>query len=211
MNEIILKNISKQYDFILFENVNVRFQSGCVTTIKGHNGSGKTVLLKIIAGLIKPTSGEILYNHLKSGKDFKIIPELGAFFSKCEFFGNMNAIENLELLASLKNSATKEDIIKSLEKVGLDPYNKTPVKKYSLGMKQRLGIAQAIMEYSDVLILDEPTNALDSEGRKLIYNIIREQKELGKIIIMTSHYEEEIIALSDEIYEFRGGSIEKVK
>ena len=78
---------------------------------------------------------------------------------------------------------------------------------FSLGMKQRLGIAQAIMEYSDVLILDEPTNALDSEGRKLIYNIIREQKELGKIIIMTSHYEEEIIALSDEIYEFRGGSI----
>lgn len=211
MNQIILKDISKEYNYLLFQNVNITFHEREIIGIKGHNGCGKTVLLKIISGLIKPTSGKVIYNNQVLGQEIKIIPHLGAFFSKTDFFENLSGLENLRLLASIRGEIGDKEIIESIKEVGLDPNNKLPVKKYSLGMKQRLGIAQAIMEKIDVLILDEPTNALDNNGKEIIYKIINKKKENNCIIILTSHNDAELDMLCQHIYEFRGEIIEKIK
>lgn len=203
---IELRNVSKQFKSkILFENVNMTFEEGYIYGLCGYNGCGKTMLLRILAGLVRTSSGEVLYNNQSLQRNK--MQDIGIMIDKAGFFEEMTAFDNLSLLASLKNIIKKKDILQYLEYVGLDNVPNMPVKKYSLGMKQRLAFAQAIMENPDILLLDEPTNALDDKGVKMVHDMIQGLKKEGKIIIMTSHSVFDIERLCDVVCEFKEGKI----
>lgn len=160
MSQILLDHLSKRFGKEqILNDISLQLESGNIYGIIGRNGSGKTVLLKLICGLLRPTSGKITYNGETLGDRIKILPNTGVILNRPEFFEELSAYQNLELLAKLKKIISKEEICEVIQKVGLENDNK-PVSKYSLGMKQRLGIAQAIMEHPDHLILDEFSNGL---------------------------------------------------
>ncbi|MEG0267025.1 MAG: ATP-binding cassette domain-containing protein [Bacilli bacterium] len=197
---ITLCNVSKSFkDHLLFENIDYSFESGHIYGIIGCNGSGKTVLLKMMLGLSNIKDGKIIVDGKVMGKDIKVIPSVGAIVNKPIFFNELTSFENLKLLANINNKITDQDIYNALELVGLSTDSKQKIKTYSLGMNQRLGIAQAIMENPDVLILDEPTNALDNQGIEQVHRILKEEKAKGKLIIITSHHAYDIESLCDKI------------
>lgn len=200
MTTIELKEISKEIKRkTILQKVSLTFVSGKIYGIVGKNGSGKTVLMKTILGLIMPSEGEVFVNGNKvlSGKMF---PEsVGVMIENNGLWPELNAYDNLRLLASINRTIDKSDIIDSIRRVGLDPTSKKAFSKLSLGMKQRLVLAQAIMEKPKVLLLDEPTNSLDEEGIQLLYDIILEEKRRGCLVILSSHSEEFINSLCDEI------------
>lgn len=178
----------------------MELESGHIYGFVGANGSGKTMLMRILTGLISFTEGEFYVDERSVQFGNEIYYDMGVIIEKPEFFNELTGLENLEMLAKLKNIISREEMIDSLNKVGLDPYNPKKVKEYSLGMKQRLGIAQAIMENPDILILDEVTNGLDEEGIAMVYEILSQEKEKGKLIIISSHYKQDIESLCDRIF-----------
>ncbi len=199
-NKIILKDVSKKFiRQSVLENINCEFESGKIYGIVGENGCGKTVLLKLLCGLMRPSSGQILYNELELKKDIDFLPSLGVIIENPGFFEELSGFENLKILAGFQRKIDDRKIIESNERVGL-VNNKKPVSNYSLGMKQRLGVAQAIMEDPDILILDEFTTALDTDGVDMTHNLVREHKEKGKIVIITSHSVYDIRSLCDKVY-----------
>lgn len=207
MDKILLKNINKSFkNQEIFKNVNIEFHEGKIYGLIGTNGCGKTLLLKIISGLVKPSDGEVLYNGNKIGVDFKTLPNVGVIFEKPEFFLDLTGYENLKLLAGINNIIGDEVIIETMKLLQLDPNNKNKLKNYSLGMTQRLGLVQAIMENQKILLLDEPTNALDENGVEIVHKILMEMKK-NKIIIITSHNKYDIEELCDHVYSFKGGEI----
>ena len=183
------------------------FYPGKIYGFVGRNGSGKTVLMKMILGFIKPTSGTIKVNGKQVGKEIDIPDDIGAIIETPGFLPEYSAFQNLKLMAMIRGKITNERIRETIKLVGLDPDSKKHVGKYSLGMRQRLGIAQAIMEDPQILLLDEPLNGLDNEGVEEMRNVLLKQKEQGKLIIIASHSKEDIDILCDEIFRFDHGKI----
>ncbi|MDE6312295.1 MAG: ATP-binding cassette domain-containing protein [Lachnospiraceae bacterium] len=195
----------------ILKEVNLELESGKVYGIVGNNGSGKTVLMKCICGFLTTTTGTIRVFGKQIGKDVDFPESLGVIIETPGFLTNLTGRKNLEILADMRRQISKADIRLVLKKVGLDPDMKKPVAKYSLGMRQRLGIAQAIMEDPQLLILDEPFNGLDKHGVGEIRKILLELKSEGKTILLASHNEEDIRILCDEVYEMDAGVLGKLE
>ena len=191
----------------VLKNINLTLESGKVIGLKGKNGSGKTMLMRTISGLILPTSGKVYINDKELGRQISFPPSIGILIENPSFISNYTGFKNLKILASIQNRISDDEIRDAIRKVGLDPDDKRTFKKYSLGMKQRLGIAAAIMERPDIVILDEPINALDEAGAGLIKGLLDELKANGSLIIIACHDTEELNYLSDEIYEIYDGEI----
>ena len=192
---------------IALDNVSIEFERGRIYGIVGRNGSGKTVLFKTIIGFLKPSSGRVIVGGKEIGKDADFADNIGIIIETPGFLSAYSGYKNLEYLASIKNIIAKKEIKESMERVGLDPDSKKKVGKYSLGMRQRLAIAQAIMENPDILILDEPMNGLDNQGVKEVREILLNLKEEGKSVILASHNKEDIEVLCDEVYEMDHGKM----
>ena len=189
--------------------MNLTLEQGRVYGIVGNNGSGKTVLMKCICGFLIPTTGLIQVFGSSIGQDVDFPESLGVIIETPGFLTNLTGRKNLEILAGMRRKIGPAEVLQVLEKVGLDPALKKPVANYSLGMRQRLGIAQAIMEDPKLLILDEPFNGLDKHGVGEIRKLLLELKEEGKTILLASHNEEDIRILCDEVYEMDGGVLRK--
>ena len=201
------KVIKKFGSDIALSNVSIEFERGKIYGVVGRNGSGKTVLFKTIIGFLKPTSGEVIVGGKEIGKDTDFADNIGIVIETPGFLSSYSGYKNLEYLASIKNRIGKKEIKESMERVGLDANSKKKVGKYSLGMRQRLGIAQAIMENPDILILDEPMNGLDNQGVEDVREILLNLKEEGKSIILASHNKEDIEVLCDKVYEMDHGKL----
>lgn len=199
---IIVEHVSKSFGKEqVLKDVNLQIPAGKIYGVVGNNGSGKTVLMKCICGFLRPDSGKITVNGKQVGKDCDFPDKLGVIIETPGFLPGISGYQNLKILASLKARAGREEIIKTLQKVGLNPKMKKPVAKYSLGMRQRLGIAQAIMENPEVLILDEPFNGLDKNGVSQMRALLLELKAQGKAILLASHNAQDIEALCDDVHE----------
>ena len=206
--KIVMENVSKTIKKApILVDINLEFEGGKVYGLKGKNGSGKTMLMRAICGLIKPNSGTIIINDEVLGKDISFPRSIGVLIENPAFINNYTGFKNLKVLASIQNKIGDEQIRKALEQVGLAPDDKRTYRKYSLGMKQKLGIAAAFMEEPDIIILDEPINALDEAGARQVHEILDEQKRRGAIIIIACHDKEELEMLSDEIIEISEGKI----
>lgn len=205
---IQLQNVTKRIkENTVLDNVSYTFKSGFVYGLYGQNGSGKTMLLRAISGLINLDSGSIFIDGEKLHDKIEFPPETGIVIENMELLPECSAKRNLQMLAKIKNIADEKDISFSLERVGLDPDSDKKVKKFSLGMKQRLNIAQAIFENQKIILLDEPTNALDEDAVQLIYKIIREEKSRGATIIVATHHKEDLKEVSDVILKIAEGKI----
>lgn len=205
---IQLQNVTKRIkENTVLDNVSYTFKSGFVYGLYGQNGSGKTMLLRAISGLINLDSGSIFIDGEKLHDKIEFPPETGIVIENMELLPECSAKRNLQMLAKIKNIADEKDISFSLERVGLDPDSDKKVKKFSLGMKQRLNIAQAIFENQKIILLDEPTNALDEDAVQLIYKIIREEKSRGATIIVATHHKEELKEVCDVILKIAEGKI----
>lgn len=201
------KVIKKFGSDIALSNVSIEFERGKIYGIIGRNGAGKTVLFKTMIGFLKPTSGGVIVDGKEIGKDTDFADNIGIIIETPGFLSSYSGYKNLEYLASIKNMIGEKEIKESMERVGLDPNSKKKVGKYSLGMRQRLGIAQAIMENPDILILDEPMNGLDNQGVEDVREILLNLKDEGKSIILASHNKEDIEVLCDEVYEMDHGKL----
>ena len=191
----------------ILRDINLELTGGKVYGLRGKNGSGKTMLMRAICGLITPDSGIIDINGKILGKDISFPESIGVLIENPAFIGNYTGFKNLKVLASIQNRIGDEQIRKALEDIGLDPDDKRTYRKYSLGMKQKLGIAAAVMENPDIIILDEPINALDDVSVEKVHDILEEQKKRGAVIIIACHDKEELDQLSDEIIEISDGRI----
>ena len=195
----------------ILKKVSVHFERGKIHGLIGRNGSGKTMLMKCICGFVKPTSGNVSVNGKIIGKDCDFPESVGLIIETPGFIPYYSGFRNLKLLADLHGKISKSDISKTMEQVGLDPNLKRHVRKYSLGMRQRLGLAQAIMEDPDLLILDEPMNGLDKDVVKDMRKYLLDLKAKGKTIIIASHSAEDIEVLCDTVCEMDKGVLTKVK
>lgn len=203
---IEVQNVVKRFrDQVVLKNVSISFEKGQIHGIVGRNGSGKTVLFKCICGLMHPEEGVILINGKRVGRDVDMPEDIGAIIEAPGFLPNYSGYKNLRFLANIRRKIGKEEILNVLKTVGLDPESRKHVGKYSLGMRQRLGIAQAIMEDPEILILDEPMNGLDNAGVQDIRALLLELKAQGKTILLASHNHEDIAALCDTVHEMDGG------
>lgn len=208
MTEIAIQNLSKTIKGnAVIQDISMNLKSGVIYGFKGINGSGKTMLMRLICGLIRPTEGEIRINGKTLGKDLSFPESIGVFLENPAFLDSYSGFQNLKILASIKAVATDEDIRATLSRVGLLPNDKKKYRKYSLGMKQRLGIAAAIMEKPDIVILDEPTNSLDADGVTLVKQIVQEEKVRGALVILSCHDGELLKNLSDEIFLLECGHL----
>ena len=206
---IEVQNVVKRFrDQVVLKNVSISFEKGKIHGIVGRNGSGKTVLFKCIGGLMHPAEGVILVNGKRVGRDVDMPEDIGAIIEAPGFLPNYSGYKNLRFLANIRRKIGKEEILNVLKTVGLDPESRKHVGKYSLGMRQRLGIAQAIMEDPEILILDEPMNGLDNAGVQDIRALLLELKAQGKTILLASHNHEDIAALCDTVHEMDGGVLE---
>lgn len=190
-------------------DISYRFTSDHVYGLQGPNGCGKTMLMRLISGLIRPTSGAVYIDGTELGKEVDFPSSLGLLIENPSFLPNYTGLDNLRLLARLRDRVTIQQISQTIEDVGLLPSDRRKYRKYSLGMKQRLGIAAAIMEQPDLIILDEPTNALDDTGVAQICALIRRERERGALIVLTCHDSSILTSLSDEILTISNGCIER--
>ena len=186
---------------VILSDINLTFEKGKIHGLIGRNGSGKTMLMKCILGFIRPSQGTIWVDHKRIGKEVDFPPHTGVIIETPGFLPALSGYKNLKILADLKGRIGKNEIIETLQRVGLNPKMKKPVSKYSLGMRQRLGIAQAIMENPDVLILDEPFNGLDKAGVAEMRQLLLSLKESGKAIMLASHNAQDIEMLCDYVHE----------
>ena len=211
-NVIEVQNINKFFgEEHVLKDVSHTFEKGKIHGIVGNNGSGKTVLMKCICGFLKPDSGTIFVNHKQVGRETDFPEDIGIIIETPGFLPQLSGTQNLRILASLQRKANIHTIRAVLEQVGLDPDIKKPVGKYSLGMRQRLGFAQALMEDPSLLILDEPFNGLDKYGVVHIRNVIKGLREEGKTIILASHNQVDIDELCDTVCEMDSGILTVVR
>ena len=204
--ELIVTNISKKIKRnVILSNISLHLKSGNIYGFVGPNGSGKTMLFRALSGLMKVGSGEIRLDEKVLKKDIDILPNLGIILENAGLYPEFTGMENLEMLAKVNKKVQREEIENTIRRVGLNPADKRLYRKYSLGMKQRIVIAQAIMEQPDILMLDEPTNALDENGIDKIRHIILEEK--GALILIASHNKEDITLLADQVFYINNGSL----
>lgn len=211
-NIIVVEDAVKKFkENTALNHVSINFEKGKIHGIIGRNGSGKTVLFKSICGFMPLTSGTITVGGKVIGKDVDVPKNVGAIIEAPGFLPNYSGFKNLKLLAVINKRINDKQITETMERVGLDPGSKKWVSKYSLGMRQRLGIAQAIMENPDILILDEPTNGLDNHGVEDIRALLLELKKEGKTIVIASHSAEDIDILCDTVHEMDAGVMQTVR
>ncbi len=212
MNAIEINNLTKKFkEVTVLDNISVDFEAGKVHGLIGRNGSGKTMLMKCICGIVPYKIGEIRVNDKIIGKDVDIPANVGVIIETPGFLPNYSGFNNLKFLAKIKNKIGANEIRAAIKSVGLNPDDKKHVGKYSLGMRQRLGLAQAIMEDPDLLILDEPMNGLDKDGVKDMRKYLLDLKEQGKTILIASHSAEDIDVLCDTVCEMDKGRLTKVR
>lgn len=208
MTDIKIENMSKKIKSnMILKNIDMELTSGHIYGFRGKNGCGKTMLMRCICGLIIPTEGKIIINGKELHKDIKIPESIGALIENPAFLPQYTGFKNLKMLASLKGKISDEEVKLAINRAGLDPDDKRTYKKYSLGMKQKLGIANAIMGEPDIIVLDEPINALDEISVENVKKVFLELKEKGKLIIAACHDREELEYLCDIIYELKDGEI----
>lgn len=212
MSEIVkVENVTKYFkQEKVLDDVNMNLETGHIYGIVGKNGAGKTVLFKIIAGFIKPSSGKVTVAGKIIGVDRDFPDSLGLIIETPGFLSQYNAYQNLLYLANINNKISKEDIKEAIRMVGLDPDSNKKVGKFSLGMRQRLGIAQAIMENPNLIILDEPMNGLDKKGIEDVKELLLKLKGDGKTILMASHYAEDM-EICDEVFQMEDGKLGGMK
>ncbi len=196
---------------VILDKINLELKSGYIYGLKGINGSGKTMLMRAICGLIYPTLGSVIIDNKTIGKDISFPESVGILIENPSFINNYTAKENLELLASIKNIIDANKINETLSSVGLNPNDKRNYRKYSLGMKQKLGIAAAVMESPDLIILDEPLNALDASGVVLVKELLKKEKKRGALIIISCHDSIDLEEMSDYIISLEDGKISGVE
>ena len=204
--EIKIENYTKRIKgATVLENINLTLKPGICYGLKGKNGSGKTMLMRAVCGLIRPTSGNVFIDGKVLGKDMSFPESIGVLIENPSFLNNYTGFQNLKLLASIQNRIGDDEIKEMLAAVGLDPEDKRKYRKYSLGMKQKLGIASALMEKPDIIILDEPINALDEEGVARVKGLVEEAKKRGAIVSTACHDSEELMVLSDQLIHISDG------
>lgn len=209
---IEIKHLSKIIDKnIILDDINMKLDYGKVYGLVGRNGCGKTMLMRHILGFVYSTKGSITIDGKVLGKDIDMPENVGAIIENPGFIPEYPGFKNLKILAAIKGKIKNDGIREAMKLTGLDPDDKKHVGKYSLGMKQRLGIAQAVMENPDILLLDEPMNGLDNEGVQEIRKLLLKRKEMGNLIVIASHNEEDIRVLCDEIFYFDKGKIINTK
>lgn len=209
-NDVMVRflNATKRFqEYTALDDISIDFQRGKIHGVIGRNGSGKTVLLKCLCGLMKLTSGSVFADNIKIGEAADVPLNLGAIIEMPGFLPYCNALQNLSLLANIRKKISREEIALTVEKVGLDPKSKKKVGRYSLGMRQRLGIAQAIMESPSLLVLDEPMNGLDNQGVDDMRKLLVDMANSGCTIILASHNKEDIQVLCDSVIELDKGKI----
>lgn len=210
MSQVTIKvdNAVKKFDkYTVLDHVNITCNKGEICGIVGRNGSGKTVLFKSICGFVKLNEGTITVNGKVMGKDMKVLKKAGIIIEEPVFLRNKSGMKNLEYLYMINNKRDKKYLRSVMENVGLDPYSRKKVGKYSLGMRQRLAIAQATMEDQDIIILDEPMNGLDNHGVQEVREYLLQLKKQGKTILIASHNREDIDVLCDKVYEMDNGRV----
>lgn len=208
---IEILNLSKKYGkHRIIDSITCKFEPGTIYGLVGPNGSGKTTLMRCICGFARPSGGEIIVDGEQVGKDVDFAPKTGIIIEEPGFLLQLSAIRNLKILANVSQEVSSRQIIEIIKLVGLDPYEKKPVSKYSLGMRQRLGIAQAIMENPNNLILDEPFNGLDNSGIKEVYELLKKFKYDGKTIVLVSHSMIDISSTCDVVFEIKNGKLLKI-
>lgn len=210
MSQVTIKvdNAVKKFDkYTVLDHVNITCNKGEICGIVGRNGSGKTVLFKSICGFVKLNEGTITVNGKVMGKDMKVLKKAGIIIEEPGFLRNKSGMKNLEYLYMINNKRDKKYLRSVMENVGLDPYSRKKVGKYSLGMRQRLAIAQATMEEQDIIILDEPMNGLDNHGVQEVREYLLQLKKQGKTILIASHNREDIDVLCDKVYEMDNGRV----
>lgn len=207
--KIQIKNLSKSFKGItILDNVSIEFESGKIYGLIGRNGSGKSVFLKLLCNFYVPTSGEILYDGLNINEKNIFLPDTRALIEKPSFLPDLSGFDNLKLLASIQGKIGDKEINESLKKVNLFDDKDKKYKIYSLGMKQKLGIAQVLMEDTKVMILDEPFNGVEEKTADKLRNILKEEVKKDKIIIIASHIKEDVFELADVVYKFDDGKVE---
>lgn len=210
--KLVAENISKKIgQNQILKNINLCMENGNVYGFVGRNGSGKTMLFRALSGLITISSGRILLDDKELHKDIRVLDNIGIVIENAGLYPELTGFENLKLLAKINGKIDNQQIKETIKRVGLNPEDKRTFKKYSLGMKQRIVIAQAIMEKPDILMLDEPTNALDEEGVELIRQIIKEEKERGAMVLIASHNREDIEIMTDKVFIINGGVLKEEK
>lgn len=208
---VVISHLTKKFgEDTILHDINITMEKGKVYGISGNNGSGKTVLMKCICGFLPVTSGSICVGGRRIGMEIDFPQSIGVIIETPGFLTNLTGMRNMEILAALRGKISKKEICDAIRKAGLDPDLKKSVAKYSLGMRQRLGIAQAIMEDPDFLILDEPFNGLDKHGVEDIRSLILGLKKQGKTILLASHNSEDIRILCDKVFEMDGGRIKEI-
>lgn len=210
MSQVTIKvdNAVKKFDkYTILDHVNITCNKGEICGIVGRNGSGKTVLFKSICGFVKLNEGTITVNGKVMGKDLRVLKKAGIIIEEPGFLRNKSGMKNLEYLYMINNKRNKKYLRSVMENVGLDPYSRKKVGKYSLGMRQRLAIAQATMEDQDIIILDEPMNGLDNHGVQEVREYLLQLKKQGKTILIASHNREDIDVLCDKVYEMDNGRV----
>jgi ABC-2 type transport system ATP-binding protein len=211
MATVVLENVTKIIKgSTVLSNISLSLECGKAYGFYGHNGSGKSMLFRTIAGLIRPTSGKVVVFDKEIGKDSSFPENMGLIIETVGFWPYYTGFENLKTLAAIRHVISNEEIKETIKRVGLDPNDKRPYSKYSLGMKQRLGIAQALMEKPKLLLLDEPTNALDDEGIKLFRQLICEEIEKSTTVLISSHNKEELSILCSSFFKMSAGLISDV-
>jgi ABC-2 type transport system ATP-binding protein len=209
--KLIVNHISKVLkNKKILDDISMELENGKVYGLCGENGSGKTMLLRALSGLIKVDNGHIAIDEMKLGKDISVLPSLGLIIENAGLYPGLTGYENLRYLAGIKNIIGQDEIKNAIRSVGLNPDDRRTYMKYSLGMKQRLLIAQAIMEKPEVLLLDEPTNGLDNQGVELIRKLILRERDRGALIVITSHNKEDIDLLADERFVIEEGKLKKL-
>lgn len=208
--EIYLKDLSLVIGRqVILRGINTRFTGGKIYGLIGHNGSGKTMLMKCICGFVRPTAGGVRINGKWLGLEQDFPESLGALIEAPGFLPYYTGQKNLRLLAGLQGQAGEVEILRAMRAVGLDPAERKTVGKYSLGMRQRLGIAQAVMESPELLILDEPMNGLDPDGAAQVRGLLRALKEENRIILLASHIQQDILELCDAVCRMQGGELQE--
>lgn len=208
--KIEVKNLSKNFKKIqVLNEINCNFESGKIYGIIGRNGSGKSVLLKIICGFYEPTSGEVLFDGVNIIKQKTFPPNLRALIEKPSFLPDLTGFENLKLLACIQNKIGNNEILEALKNVNLYEEKNKKYKEYSLGMKQKLGIAQVIMEDPDIMILDEPFNGIENDTAKELRKLFKTYANNGKLIIIATHIKDDIYTMTDVLYEMDAGILKK--
>ncbi|MVB10280.1 putative ABC transporter ATP-binding protein NosF [Caprobacter fermentans] len=212
MNAVEISNMSKVIKGkTILSHINLSLEQGEGYGLYGHNGSGKSMLLRSIAGLIHPTEGIIKVFDKEIGKEISFPESLGLIIESVGFWPYYTGFENLKTLASIKGLISDAEIKHSIKRVGLDPDDKRTYRKYSLGMKQRLGIAQAIMERPDLILLDEPTNALDEDGVELVRTVVREEIDRGATVVIASHNKDDLSLLCSKFFKMNDGILKETE